>query len=119
MLLAERFGDKHTFEKAWLWTQQNLLVHPGRLAAWRWDPTSTPHVTDTNNATDGDLFMAWALSEAGGKWNESNYTLAAQEFADAVARADVAPSPFGPILKPGAIGFDARDQQDGPIVNLS
>ena len=63
MLLAERFGDKDAFAKAWLWTRQNLLVRPDRLAAWRWDPTSTPHVTDTNNATDGDLFMAWALSE--------------------------------------------------------
>jgi endo-1,4-beta-D-glucanase Y len=119
MLLAERFGDKDAFAKAWLWTQQNLLVRPDRLAAWRWDPTSTLHVTDTNNATDGDLFMAWALSETGEKWNEPSYTRAAQEIADAVARADVAPSPFGPILKPAAAGFGAKDQRDGPVVNLS
>lgn len=119
MLLAKRFGDKDAFAKAWLWTQRNLLVRPDRLAAWRWDPTSTSHVTDTNNATDGDLFMAWALFEAGEKWNEPNYMHAAQELADATARADVAPSQFGPILKPGAAGFDAKDQRDGPVVNLS
>lgn len=119
MLLAERLGDKNAFAKAWLWTQQYLLVRPDGLAAWRWDPTSTPHVTDTNNATDGDLFMAWALSEAGEKWNEPNYTRAGQELAHAIARADVAPSPFGPILMPAAAGFGAKDQRDGPVVNLS
>ena len=62
--------------------------------------------------------MAWALFEAGEKWNEPNYMHAAQELADTTARADVAPSQFGPILKPGAAGFDAKDQRDGPVVNL-
>jgi endoglucanase len=112
-------GDENAFAKAWLWTQENLLVRPDGLAAWRWDPTSTPHVTDTNNATDGDLFMAWALSEAGEKWNEPDYTRAGQELAHAIARADVARSPFGPILTPAAAGFGAKDQRDGPVVNLS
>jgi endoglucanase len=119
MLLAERLGDKNAFAKAWLWTRQYLLVRPDGLAAWRWDPTSTSHVTDTNNATDADLFMAWALSEAGEKWNEPDYTRAGQELAHAIARADVARSPFGPILTPAAAGFGAKDQRDGPVVNLS
>jgi endoglucanase len=119
MLLAERLDDKDAFAKAWMWTRQNLLGHSARLAAWRWDPASTPHVNDTNNATDGDLFMTWALLEAGERWSELDYTRAGQELTDALARADVASSPFGPILKPGTFGFDAKDQRDGPVVNLS
>jgi endo-1,4-beta-D-glucanase Y len=119
MLLAERLDDKDAFARAWTWTRQNLLRYPGRLAAWRWDPASTPHVNDTNNATDADLFMAWALLEAGERWSEPDYTRAGHELTDALAHADVAPSPFGPILKPGTFGFDAKDQRDGPVVNLS
>jgi endoglucanase len=119
MLLAERLGDKDVFAKVWMWARQNLFVRSATLAAWRWDPTSTPHVNDTNNATDADLLMSWALLEAGETWNEPDYSHAGRELAEAIARVDVASNRYGLILKPGELGFDAKDRRDGPVVNLS
>jgi endo-1,4-beta-D-glucanase Y len=68
MLIAERLDDRPTFETIWRWTQSNLLVRGDGLAAWRWSP-ETPHVADHNNATDGDLLIAWALAQASDRWH--------------------------------------------------
>jgi endoglucanase len=72
MLIAERLDDRPTFETIWRWTQSNLLVRGDGLAAWRWSP-ETPHVADHNNATDGDLLIAWALAESSDRWHVSEY----------------------------------------------
>ena len=119
MLFAERTNDRAAFTAIWQWTRDNLFVRGDGLAAWRWDPQSQPHVTDTNNATDGDLLIAWALAEAAGKWNAAEYQRRAKSIAEALAREVVVPSRYGPILLPAAHGFSAEEQPDGPVVNLS
>ena len=119
MLLAERLDDRDTFAKIWLWTKQHLFIRGDALAAWRWDPNSKPNVSDYNNATDGDLLIAWALSNAAIRWNIADYTDTARQIADALATEVVAQSRFGPILLPAAKGFGPTDQGDGPVINLS
>jgi endo-1,4-beta-D-glucanase Y len=118
MLIAERLDDRPTFETIWRWTQSNLLVRGDGLAAWRWSP-ETPHVTDHNNATDGDLLIAWALAEASDRWHVSEYKRSARQILEALATNVVASSRFGPILLPASTGFAGKDQPDGPVVNLS
>ena len=68
MLLAVKNNDPQTFELVWNWTQHNLQVREDKLLAWSWSPTQG--VMDTNNASDGDLFIAWALSQAYTRWQE-------------------------------------------------
>jgi endoglucanase len=119
MLLAERLDDRDTFAKIWLWTKQHLFIRGDALAAWRWDPNSKPNVTDYNNATDGDLVIAWALSNAAVRWNIADYADTARRIADAVATEVVVSSRFGSILLPAAKGFGPMDQSDGPVINLS
>ena len=119
MLLAERLDDRDTFAKLWLWTRQNLFIRTDALAAWRWDPNAKPHVTDYNNATDADLLIAWALSEAAIRWNSADYAGRARDIVDALAMAVIASSRFGAILLPAAKGFGPTDQGDGPVINLS
>jgi endoglucanase len=75
-------------------------------------------VADRNSATDGDLLIAWALAEAGTKWDPA-YTDAARAIADAIGARVIIPSPFGPLLLPGAQGFGPGERSDGPVVNLS
>lgn len=118
MLIAERLNDRPTFEAIWRWTEANLFVRGDGLAAWRWTP-KTPHVTDHNNATDGDLFMAWALTEASDKWDVPEYRKSARQIVEALAAKVVISSRFGPILLPAATGFAGEDRPEGPVINLS
>jgi endoglucanase len=118
MLMAVRAGDRSAFDRLWAWTRANLELMGDHLAAWRWDPAHDPHVADRNNATDGDLLIAWALAEAGARW-DPEYTDAARNIADAVATRAAIPNRFGPVLLPGVQGFGPTDRPDGPVVNLS
>jgi endo-1,4-beta-D-glucanase Y len=118
MLIAERLDDRPTFDAIWEWTQSNLLVRGDGLAAWRWSP-QVPHVADHNNATDGDLLIAWALAEASDRWHVSEYRRSARQIVEALAANVVISSRFGPILLPASTGFAGKDQPDAPVTNLS
>jgi endo-1,4-beta-D-glucanase Y len=118
MLIAERLNDRPTFDAIWQWTRSNLLVRGDSLAAWRWSP-QTPHVADHNNATDGDLLIAWALAEASDRWNVSEYRETARLIVEDLATKVVTSSRFGPILLPASTGFAGNAQPDAPVVNLS
>jgi endoglucanase len=119
MLLAVFSDDRATFNKLWNWTDTNLEVGPEGLAAWRWRPQDSPHVMDKNNATDGDLLIAWALAEAGKRWGEKAFTARAHKISIAIFGKVVRPTIFGPAVSPGLHGFGPDDTDDGPVVNLS
>lgn len=118
LLLATIVGEKADFEKIWAWTEGHLFVRPDGLAAWKWDP-KTSAVADRNNATDGDLLIAWALLRAAHLFNQPAYAERARTIAVSLGKTVVLGTPSGPVLLPGAFGFAAGDQPDGPIVNLS
>jgi endoglucanase len=119
MLLAVAADDRATFDLLWGWARTQLMLRDDGLVAWKWDPETTPHVADRNNAADGDLLIAWALAEAGDRWPGSPYMLASLQLVDAIAKAGFLDTAFGPAPLPGTKGFRAEDQPDGPIVNLS
>jgi endoglucanase len=89
------------------------------LAAWRWDPAASPHVTDTNNATDGDLLIAYGLTLAGAAWHRPDLTAAATTIATALAAGGMETAGGVVLLKPANVGFGAADREDGPVVNPS
>jgi endo-1,4-beta-D-glucanase Y len=68
MLLAVLANDAGAFNRIWTWTKKELYTRPDGLASWRWEPDKTPRITDPNNASDGDLLIAWALAEASDRW---------------------------------------------------
>ncbi|MCY0094910.1 glycosyl hydrolase family 8 [Hoeflea ulvae] len=119
MLLSVAADDRVSFDRIWSWTQSNLLIRTDGLAAWRWDPQGDPHVKDLNNATDGDLLIAWALLRASRKWGDMSHQAAAARIVAAVNRSLVVDSSFGPVLLPGIEGFDGASGAAGPVVNLS
>ena len=119
MLLAQFAGDREAFDKLWTWTAANLQVRPDALLSWRWRPNDNPHVLDKNNATDGDLLVAWALAEAGKRWQDSHYDSEAERIAQSIWAKASYRSIFGVMLSPGAYGFGPNDGEDGPVVNLS
>lgn len=120
MLLAVAADDRAAFERIWAWTRANLLVRDDQLAAWRWEPDRRPAVADMNNATDGDLLIAWALTEAGEVWPEGGYRIAARRISVEIGRKLILLGTInGSLLLPGMAGFSADDRPDGPVLNLS
>ena len=120
MLLAVAAGDRDAFQRIWGWTRANLMVRDDALLAWRWEPDKRPAVADMNDATDGDILVAWALVEAGEGWTDEGYRLAARRIAVDIARRTVLFRSEGlPLLLPAMSGFSAEDRPDGPVVNLS
>jgi endo-1,4-beta-D-glucanase Y len=120
MLLAVAANDRPTFDRIWGWTRANLMVRDDALLAWRWEPGKRPAVADMNNASDGDILVAWALAEAGEFWNDMSYRAAGRRIAVEVARKTALfKTKMGAILLPAVSGFHENDRPDGPIVNLS
>ncbi|MBZ9792923.1 endoglucanase [Rhizobium sp. 3T7] len=119
LLLAYLANNPADFEQIWYFTRTELLLRDDGLAAWKWDPAVTPHVTDINNASDGDLLIAYALALAGSAWNRSDYIESAAKMAQALLSHVVVSSGGRTLLLPGASGFDYPDRKDGPIINPS
>ena len=120
MLLAVAAKDRNAFERIWGWTRANLMVRDDQLLAWRWEPNNRPAIADVNNASDGDILVAWALTEAADFWNDLSYRIAARRIAVEVGRKVVInKTRYGALLLPAVSGFATEDRPDGPVVNLS
>lgn len=111
MLLAEAYGDREGFEKIWLWTRKNLQVREDNLFAWKWEPDhgGGGRVSDPNNASDGDLIIAWALYRASKRWNEESYAKATMQILVDLRETCFVKAPSGPVLLPGQFGFTGEE----------
>ena len=107
LLLAVQNDDPETFTQIWEWTQHNLQVREDKLFAWSWSPSIG--VNDMNNASDGDLFIAWALSKAYKKWNEPRYLFAAIQVSQSIRAKLLRKTNKGTVLLPGAMGFEKTE----------
>jgi endoglucanase len=119
LLLAYLADSPADFEQIWYFTRTELLIRDDGLAAWRWNPDTTPHVTDINDASDGDLLIAYALALAGTDWGRSDYTAEATKIARTLLDEAVIEHDAQTLLLPGASGFSASDRDDGPVINPS
>lgn len=116
LLLAYSAGDRGAFERIFDFTRNQLLIRDDGLAAWKWDPNANPHIVDVNNASDGDILIAYALGLAGKAWGEPRYTDAAAKLADAIGKNLIVTANGRPVLKPGVQGFAPPDRPDGTVV---
>lgn len=103
-------NDQVLFDKVLGWTRHNLCG--GRpdlnLPAWLWgrDEGGNWRVLDPNTASDGELWIAYALLEAGRLWNRPGYVKAGQQILQLMRAQEVATLPgIGPMLLPGRSGF--------------
>jgi endo-1,4-beta-D-glucanase Y len=119
MLLAYLADNAVDFERIWGFTRTELLLRDDGLAAWRWEEAASPHVTDTNNASDGDILIAYALALAGKAWSRPDYLDAARRIARSLAKVAIVRHQGRSLLLPGAAGFSRAERDDGPVVNLS
>ena len=111
MLMAVSCGDQGTFEKIWRWTQSNLQ-REDNLFSWKWDPTASDPVADRNNATDGDILIAWALLRAGKLWGRRELIVESAFVLDAIEQKLVRDVGGLTVLLPGAEHLRPADHHD-------
>lgn len=116
LLFAASFGDRPAFERILAWTSRSLRRAGDRLHAWRYRPGRAQPVEDPNNATDGDLYIAWGLLLAHRRWGDATHLGAALAIARDLLRLTLRQTARGPVLLPGAAGFEAPE---GLVLNPS
>jgi len=119
LLLAVAADDPATFELIWSFTRTEMLLRDDGLVAWKWDPAADPHIADVNNATDGDLLIAYALNSAGERWNRPEYRDAAAALSLVIVDDMLVPMNGETYILPGAEGFRGDDEPDRLITNPS
>lgn len=119
LLLAYYADDVETFEQILSFAKTELMIRDDYLLAWRWDPADDPHVKDTNNATDGDILVAYALGLAGQAWARTDFTTLARQIANDIGKHAIVRWRGRTIMLPGVFGFGWDDRADGPVVNIS
>ena len=110
MFFALVANDRTRFDALLRWAALNLASGDltAQLPAWLWgrDPDNRWGVLDTNAAADADVWMAYALLEAGRAWNEPRYTTIGRALAQRIADQEVADiEGIGPVLLPAPRGF--------------
>ena len=115
MFFALVAGDRAKFDKLVEWTEDNLAQGDltARLPAWSWGKAEDGNwrVLDPNPAADADLWMAYALCEAGRLWDYPRYAKLGELMASRVAQQEVVLIPgVGTALLPGAQGFHPDPQ---------
>ncbi len=115
LLLAAAAGDRATFEQVWNWTRAHLQIRNDALFAWRWDPREN-RVTDNNNASDGDLLIAWGLLRGAERFNVPGWREEARKVLVEVRNKLLRVVDDGLVILPGENGFELAT---GRVLNLS
>ena len=119
-MLAYLASSKADFDLIWSFTRTEFLLRDDGLAVWKWDPNSTPHVTDSNNASDGDILIAYALLLAGSGWDRQDLTATAKTMiADNwQIQRDPPSGEADPASRRHGV-FRRLSAMMGPVINLS
>jgi endoglucanase len=117
MLFAEAFDDRASFDRIWHWTHNTLQQPDNSLFFWRWDPNEKNPISDTNDATDGDTLIAWALARAAHHWHSADYDKAAHGIIVDIRKKLIKKVAGRLVLLPGTEGFTRKD--GAVIVNPS
>jgi endoglucanase len=108
LLFAVAANDWPAFDAIRGWTNAFLAVRQDPLLAWRFVPGEAWETRDYNNASDGDLFYAWALLRGGRQFSDPDALAQAERIARGLIEICVAEDPrrSGRLqLLPGAENF--------------
>lgn len=103
-------NDRPLFDRILEWTRKNLARGDlgAHLPAWKWGRAEDGSwkVLDPNAASDADLWIGYALLEAGRLWSEPRYEKLGRKLLKLVVKEEIATLPgLGPMLLPGPVGF--------------
>lgn len=117
LIMAAAFNDRSTFDAIWAWTRRHLGRRDDGLFSWQWlPPSAPPSVPDHNNASDGDLLIAWGLCRGARQWQDGPLLVQAKALAGTILNRLLRPWGDRVLLIPGMDGFD---KPEGLILNPS
>ena len=105
MVIAVAANDPAAFKQMFDFAETELAIREDALYAWRYDPANEPKVKDLNNASDGDLLIAWALLEAAEAGWGKEYRERAEQILRDLRLMLVETPGFGTVMLPGEHGF--------------
>lgn len=114
--LAVHHDDPATFSTIWQWTKANLQVRNDKLFMWRKRQTVALKDEDPNNASDGDILIAWSLLNAAQRWQQPDYQTEAINIIADIKHKLLEHWNGLTILLPGEYGFK---NEQAITVNLS
>ena len=108
-------NDRKTFDKILQWTENNLANGDltSHLPAWLWGrrDDSSWGVLDNNPASDADLWIVYALGEAGRLWGDRRLVALSSLLDSRILREETADLPgLGPTLLPAPRGFQTGEK---------
>lgn len=110
-------NDRAAFDRILKWTENNLAQGDLRsnLPAWIWGKLPDNKgwgVLDPNAASDADVWLAYALLEAGRLWQEPRYLRLAEAQMSLIVKKEVMDLPnLGKALIPAPFGFVDHERQ--------
>nr|WP_232479316.1 glycosyl hydrolase family 8 [Roseomonas rosulenta] len=107
LMLAAVAQDRDAFERIRAWTRRVLKRPHDHLHAWRYRPGATPAIDDPNNATDGDLYIAWGLLLGAQLWRVPGWEQEAVAIGQDILRLTLRQQQGRALLLPGAAGFES------------
>ncbi|WP_297610492.1 cellulose synthase complex periplasmic endoglucanase BcsZ [uncultured Sutterella sp.] len=121
LFFALAADDRENFARILSWTEDNLCGGDctKRLPAWLWgrrlekDPktgaeTEVWGILDRNNAADSDLWIAYALLEAGRLWKNADYLQKGRGLSELILSSSFDIPGLGRVIPPGEAGFSSR-----------
>lgn len=105
LIFSLYYDDQESFKKILKWTDDNLFNSEKGLYVWAYKRQESDPVADKNNATDGDLMIAWALIEAGKKWKNKDYIRKGEKILSVIQNSLVVSFAKKDVLLPGLVSF--------------
>lgn len=106
LLLAVAYDSEALFHTILAWTLAHLSRPDDALLAHRFVPhLATQDRTHRNNASDGDLLVAWALYRAAQRWQSQEHLALARRMARDFLRLNTVEVDGRLLIRPGANGF--------------
>jgi len=118
MYFAIRSNDLETFKKINNWYKNNLKKNEYGLVSWKWgkDKDGYWHILDTNNASDGDLWIAYDNLLMYEITKELSYKNDALLIIKSIKKQLIIKYDGSLYLLPGKLGFNTKDSLE---INLS
>jgi len=118
MYFAIRSNDLETFKRINNWYKNNLKKNEYGLVSWKWgkDKDGSWHVLDTNNASDGDLWIAYDNLLMYEITKELSYKNDALLIMKSIKKQLIVKYDESLYLLPGKLGFNTKDSLE---INLS
>lgn len=122
MLFALVANDQERFAQILRWTENNLAQGDltSHLPAWLWGKKEDDSwgIIDANSASDADIILAYALLQAGEKWQQPRYAALGERLAWRILQQETLLFGQHRWLLPGYFGF-VNERKGTVKLNLS